>query len=144
MALASWTQEQILAQLDTGYHWSGSTVTYAFPTTSSGIYGSSELSGFQGLNASQQAAARLALQTWDDLIAPDFLEVSSGASNIEYGTSTTGIGYAHAYLPTTGSVWFNRAYADLMAPQVGAHSFLTYIHETGHALGLDHMGDYNG
>jgi serralysin len=144
VALASWTQEQILAQLDTGYHWSGSTITYAFPTTSSGIYGSSELSGFQGLNATQQAAATLALQTWDDLIAPDFLKVSSGASNIEYGTSTTGIGYAHAYLPTTGSVWFNRAYADLMAPQVGAHSFLTYIHETGHALGLDHMGDYNG
>jgi serralysin len=144
VALASWTQEQILAQLDTGYHWSGGTITYAFPTSSSGIYGSAELAGFQGLNATQQAAATLALQTWDDLIAPDFLEVSSGSSNIEYGTSTTGIGYAHAYLPTTGSVWFNRAYSDLMAPQVGAHSFLTYIHETGHALGLDHMGDYNG
>jgi hypothetical protein len=48
VALASWTQQQILAQLDSGSHWSGSTITYAFPTSSSGLYGSQELAGFQG------------------------------------------------------------------------------------------------
>ena len=144
MAIASWTQQQILAQLDSGYHWTGSTISYAFPTSSSGIYGTQELAGFQGLNSVQQACATLALQTWDDLIAPDLLKSTSGSSNIELGTSSTGIGYAHAYLPTTGSVWFSRAYADLMSPQVGGHSFLTYVHEIGHALGLDHMGNYNG
>ena len=69
MALASWSQEQILDQLDTGYHWSSSTITYAFPAASSGIYGSQEGAGFVALNATQQYYAKLALQTWDELIA---------------------------------------------------------------------------
>jgi serralysin len=144
MALASWTQQQILDQLISGSRWSGPTITYAFPAAASGIYGSQELSGFVGLNAAQQTQAERALQTWDDLIAPDLVRTTATTSNIEFGTSTTGVGYAHAYFPTTGSVWFSRSYADLMSPQVGQHSFMAYVHEIGHALGLDHMGDYNG
>jgi serralysin len=144
MALASWTQQQILDQLISGARWSGPTITYAFPAAASGIYGSQELAGFVALNAAQQTQAERALQTWDDLIAPDLVRTTATTSNIEFGTSTTGVGYAHAYFPTTGSVWFSRSYADLMSPQVGQHSFMTYVHEIGHALGLDHMGDYNG
>jgi len=145
MALASWTQQQILDQLISGYRWNGSTITYAFPTAASGMYGgNNELPGFVGLNAPQQAAAERALQTWDDLIAPTLVRTSSGSSNIEIGTSSTGVSYAHAYYPSIGSVWFNRAYADLMSPQVGQYSFQVYVHELGHALGLDHMGEYNG
>ena len=144
MALSSWTQQQIIDQLDSGSHWSNSNITYAFPTTSSGLYGSQEASGFQAMNTLQQSFAELALQTWDDLILPDLQRTTSTSSNIEFGTSTTGVSYAHAYFPTIGSVWFNRAYADLMTPQVGRHSFVSYVHEIGHAFGLDHMGNYNG
>jgi serralysin len=144
MALSSWTKQQIIDQLDYGVHWSGSTITYAFPTSTSGIYGSQEAAGFQGLNALQQSYAELAIQTWDDLIAPTLQRTTSTSSNIEFGTSTTGVEYAHSYMPTIGSVWFSRAYSELMTPQVGKHSFLTYVHEIGHAFGLDHMGNYNG
>ncbi|TLD44085.1 MAG: Serralysin C [Accumulibacter sp.] len=145
MALASWTQQQILDQLISGYSWSGSSISYAFPTAASGMYGgNNELPGFVGLNATQQAAAERALQTWDDLIAPNLVRTTAGNSNIEIGTSSTGVSYAHAYYPSIGSVWFNRAYADLMSPQVGQYSFQVYVHELGHALGLDHMGEYNG
>ncbi|WP_300334416.1 M10 family metallopeptidase C-terminal domain-containing protein [Accumulibacter sp.] len=144
MALATWTQQQILDQLISGYSWSGSTITYAFPTAASGMYGSQELAGFVGLNATQQTAAERALQTWDDLIAPDLVRTTTGGSNIEIGTSSTGVSYAHAYYPSIGSVWFNRAYADLMSPQIGQYSFQVYVHELGHAFGLDHMGNYNG
>ena len=144
MALAVWTQKQVLNQLDSGSHWSGATITYAFPTTSGGITGSQEKAGFQGFNATEQKFAELALQTWDDLIAQNLQKVSVASSNIEFGTSTTGVDYAHSYMPTSGSVWLNRAYASLTTPQIGAHSFLTYVHELGHAFGLDHMGNYNG
>ncbi|MBL8397830.1 MAG: M10 family metallopeptidase C-terminal domain-containing protein [Candidatus Accumulibacter sp.] len=144
MALASWSQQQILDQLISGNSWSGSTISYAFPTSSAAIYGSQELAGFVGLNAAQQTAAERALQTWDDLIAPDMVRTTASDSNIEFGTSSTGVSFAHAYLPSVGSVWFSRNYAELLSPQVGQHSFLSYVHEIGHALGLDHMGNYNG
>ncbi|WP_297324908.1 M10 family metallopeptidase C-terminal domain-containing protein [Nitrosomonas sp.] len=144
MILSSWSNQQILDQLDSGYHWSGNTITYAFPTSSAGIYGAQEASGFQVLNTVQQSYAELALQTWDDLIAPDLQRTTATTSNIEFGTSTTGVNFAHSYMPTISSVWFSRAYADLLSPQVGKHSFLTYVHEIGHAFGLDHMGNYNG
>ena len=144
MALGVWSQAQVLAQLDSGSHWSGSAITYAFPTTSSGMRGTDELSGFQGLNATQQKFAELALELWDDLIPPDLQKTTSTSSNIEFGTSSTGIEFAHAYSPSSGSVWFSRAYSSLLSPGIGGHGFLAYIHEEGHAFGLEHMGNYNG
>ncbi len=144
MAAANWTNAQILAQLDSGVKWTGATITYAFPTSTSVMYGSTELAGFSALNAAQQVKATLALSLWDDLIAPDMLQVTTSGSNIEFGNSTTGVQYAHAYFPTAGTIWFSKNYSDLQTPVVGRHGFLTYVHEIGHSLGLDHMGDYNG
>lgn len=105
------------------------------------------------MSAAQKDAAILAISLWDDLIAPDFVQVSSGGS-ITFQNTTTGIGYAHAYYPGTasgsGSVWFNSNYNstsgtnDLVTPKIGAWGFLTYLHELGHALGLSHPGNYNG
>ena len=92
MALSSWTKQQVLDQLDSGSHWNISTITYAFPTSTAGIYGSQEAAGFQALNTQQQSYAELALQTWDDLIVPDLQRTTSTASNIEFGTSTWLIG----------------------------------------------------
>jgi len=37
MALAVWSQKQVLNQLDSGSHWSADVITYAFPNTSNGI-----------------------------------------------------------------------------------------------------------
>lgn len=155
MALSSWTDQQVINQLNSGSKWSGSVITYCFPTVVSAMATySGEASGFSALNATQQARAELALTLWDDIIAPSVQKVSPGSSmtsaNIEFGNSTTGVSYAHAYFPTVGSVWFNTAYNssqggnDLMTPKIGAHGFLTFIHEIGHAFGLEHMGEYNG
>lgn len=150
MALASWTDTQIINQLNSGAKWSGATITYAFPTSASGMYTGSGEGGFSALTAAGQEAAKLSLSLWDDLIAPDMQQVAPGnytTSNIEIGMGTAGVSYAHAYFPTVGSVWFNPSYTgtnNLLAPVIGQHGFLTYVHELGHALGLNHMGNYNG
>ncbi|MFZ5775626.1 MAG: M10 family metallopeptidase C-terminal domain-containing protein [Thermodesulfobacteriota bacterium] len=144
MSLASWTDQQIQSQLASSYRWTGSTITYAFPSASSGIYGATERVGFQALTPSQQYYAEYALHEWDDLIAPDLQRTTATASNIEFGFTGTGVEYAHTYSPSQGSVWFSRLYADLLNPKIGEHGFFSYLHEIGHAFGLNHMGNYNG
>ena len=152
MALAVWTDSQVLGQLNSGTKWSGTTITYSFPSLSAGMYtGSGEGPGFRAFTDGQKPLARLALQLWDDIIAPDMTEAAAGTSysstNLELAFSTTEVSYAHAYFPTVGSVWFNQTFTggnSLTAPTIGQHGFLTYIHELGHAMGLEHMGEYNG
>ncbi|MGR6468484.1 M10 family metallopeptidase C-terminal domain-containing protein [Rhizobium sp. PAMB 3182] len=155
MALSSWSDQQVIAQLNSGSRWTSSVITYSFATSASGIATySGEGSGFSAFSSTQQSRAQLALTLWDDIIKPSVQQVAAGSSsttsNIEFGNSSTGVSYAHAYYPSVGSVWLNSAYNsttgvnDLMTPKIGAHGFMTYIHEIGHAFGLDHMGDYNG
>lgn len=143
MALAALSTQQIIEQLDSGYHWAGTTVTYAFPVTATNLYWTDEGGSFRSLDATQQAYAELALASWDELIAPTFAEVSGSASDIEFGL-TLGTDYAHAYFPTFGSVWLRTGETSLADPDIGSYGYMTYVHEIGHALGLDHMGDYNG
>src|SRR5262245_20791406 len=118
MAKPVFTNAQIIAQLNSGYHWSGSVITFGFPTDASWMPSSyAEKSGFSPLNSSQQAAAQLALELWDDLIAPSISQASNASTaNIKFANSTTGVSYAHTYYPTgsavAGWVWFNPAYAD--------------------------------
>ncbi|HEX6734690.1 MAG TPA: M10 family metallopeptidase, partial [Azonexus sp.] len=143
MALDSWTNEQVVDQLVSGYAWYGPTITYAFPTSYWRMDGEFEVYGFQPLGSTAQQSAKLAITTWDDLIEPSFTLTTSYA-DIEFGFSDIDVEYAHAYYPDSGSVWFSSLYDELAAPNIGGDSFLTYVHEIGHALGLDHMGDYNG
>lgn len=143
MALASLSTQQIIDQLDSGYHWVGSTITYAFPVAATNLFWTDEGGSFRPLGATQQAYAEVALASWDELIAPSFAEVSGSASDIEFGL-TLNADYAHAYFPSYGSVWFRAGDASLADPEVGSYGYMTYVHEVGHALGLDHMGDYNG
>jgi methionine-rich copper-binding protein CopC len=144
MAITQWTLDQVIRQLNGGERWTGGTITYAFPNTASGMYSQGEAQGFRPVNTQQQALMVLALQTWDDLIPQTFQQVAPGNSNIEMAYTNTSIGFAHAYFPNIGSAWFNSGESDLVQPQLGAYGFLTFVHEFGHALGLNHMGDYNG
>lgn len=143
MSVQNWTDSQVLAQLVSGERWSGSTITYAFPLTAAGLYSDGEDSAFRAVNLAQQVWFVQALQTWDDLIGTTFVQTTSSSSDIEFGYTTSNIGYAHAYFPPVGSAWFN-ASTGLTSPTVGSYEFLTLVHEVGHALGLEHMGNYNG
>ncbi len=141
---SNWSLNQVLAQLDSGRKWSGSTITYAFPALASGLFSQGEAAGFRAVNPVQQSLITLALATWDELIPQGFAPGAVGSSHIEVGYTSTSIGYAHAYFPTNGSIYFNATEGSLVQTAVGEYGFQTFIHEIGHALGLNHMGDYNG
>ncbi|MEP3275386.1 MAG: M10 family metallopeptidase [Stappiaceae bacterium] len=152
MALRDLSLEEIINQLDSGRTWQGNTISYTFPT--SPWANMNESAGFSALTGNQASIARQALQSWDELIAPDLVETGGSGANadITVANTTTGIGYAHAYLPgggpVSGSVWlnpqYNRGTSDLVNPDITDYGYLTYMHEVGHALGLEHMGEYNG
>lgn len=145
MAFQTWSDDAVLRQLDSGSMWAGPFVTYGFATSSDQIYGpNGETRGFRPLNESQQAAATLTATIWGSYIAPTMFKVSGSSSQIDFGISTTGVDFAHAYFPREGSIWFAASAPDLRMPKVGDYGFSTFVHEFGHALGLDHMGDYNG
>lgn len=148
MTIANLTNAQISAQLNSGQAWGESVITYRFPTGTGGLTMGSGSAGegaaFRSATAAQQTMFTLAATTWDDLITPDFAQTGVAASHIELAYTTTGIEYAHAYYPPDGTVWLNGAEPTLVSVVIGSYGFQVMVHELGHALGLNHMGDYNG
>ena len=66
---ANWSLSQVFTQMNNGARWPGSSISYGFPTSSSGLFTlQGEATGFRPMNSAQQAIAVLALATWDDLI----------------------------------------------------------------------------
>lgn len=149
-AHSAWTDVQMVAQLNSGYTWFGSTITYSFQTSLTYMEaGANEKNIFIALNTTAQPRASLALAMWDDSISSEMTQIAQeSTTNIEFEFTLTDIGYVHAYYPTYGSVWFNSSYKsgtnNLVKLLIGRHLFITYEHEIGHALGLNHAGEYNG
>ena len=136
-----------------GVKWGGAvgtgvTVEYSFPaggatwTVNYGP-GSEPYSGFVPLSATQQNAARKALQSWDEVSNLNFVEVADTSTNvgdIRFGNSD--VPYtAHAYYPHPdprgGDVWFGKNF-NYSSDVDGTYSLATFIHEIGHAIGLRH------
>lgn len=118
--------------------------------------------GYTPFTEAQKAAARIAINNWDELISATFVESAKlpGASgwaqnttDIWLANTTTGPAQAWAYFPgygnqyvrVAGDVWiadprYNTSNAQLYP---GGYGLQTLNHELGHSLGLDHPGNYN-
>ncbi|NYT61407.1 M10 family metallopeptidase C-terminal domain-containing protein [Alcaligenaceae bacterium] len=147
MSLPTWTDQQVFNQMNSGSTWAAPVITYAFPLWASQFAPGlgDDTAGFSPINAIQQPLLNLGMLIWDDLISPTIQQGSAQSANILIGNTSSTDGYAFAYYPADGgSVWFSSKYHNLLKPEIGQDSFATFIHEIGHALGLRHMGDYNG
>jgi serralysin len=150
------------AQITRGnYHW-GSTlgaspgsITFGFRTSAPSYTETGEdLPGtFSAFTAQEQATARAALALWASVANITFTDLgNTNNATIEFANyySSTDGAQAFAYFPGRtaatayeGDVFMNTAYVNTTSLGPGTYDWMTLIHEIGHALGLQHPGDYN-
>ncbi len=157
-------------QLDAGWAQdvSDGVITYGFFDGNHAVglnnnpaYG--EGKGYSPFTEAQKAAARGAIQNWDDLIAPQFVEVPQTSNGVkEWAQKTTDIllanttsgpaqawayypGYDHQNTRVAGDVWIADPRINSSNNQFlpGQYGLQTLNHELGHSLGLSHPGNYN-
>lgn len=161
------TGSSTLNALISGNKWgggglgTGANVTFSFPTdfsVTSGFLGlttgsfdySGEAGTGQALSVTQQNAARSALQKWANVANINFTEIADVPDTAIFGdnSSVGDIRFAESNSPSTawayypgggprgGDVWFNKT--DYNSPVAGNYAYDTFMHEIGHALGLEH------
>lgn len=140
-----YSNDQIINKLNSGYSLGNNNITFAFPDAA---FGYGEAAGFSAFNSTQKSVAREVMELWDDVSALSISESSGNSGTVRFANTNTSIAYAHAYYPAgdsaASSVWFSSNYSDLQSPRMGGYSYMVYIHEVGHALGLSHPGEYSG
>ena len=145
-----------------GYKWGTSAITYSF--YDGGSYYGSESSPTPLSAATRQNVRHILTEVIAPLINVTFTEVPDSPTS--YGLmrylGSTSAGYGYAYYPTAGNTntgtsadragdvvlnpTYDQAGSNLNYFQLGpgSHGWQALVHETCHALGLKHPGDYNG
>ena len=99
-----------------------------------------------GLTAAGQQLARWALEAWTNVTDIDFRFVESDA-DITFGDAEEGAFSRFSNISggqiISSFVNVSAGWLDTYGSTIDSYSFFTYIHETGHALGLGHAGPYN-
>jgi Ca2+-binding RTX toxin-like protein len=146
-----------------GDKWGVTTLTYSF--YAGGTFYSTE-AGLATVSDGVKTNVRYILENViEPLINIDFVEVTDSSATNSYGQirylNSTSPSYAYAYYPfstdanqgngndVAGDVFLNSGYDNSSNTNgfqggMGTHGYTTLIHETLHALGLKHPGNYNG
>jgi len=141
--------------LNFGFHTAESMFAEPYVYEEDGeLYGRTEYFGFAPFTEAQKGAAREAMASWDDLIAPTLVESAPEVADITFANYTNRPGtQAYAYLPydytpdnadlIAGDIWVSANQPSNFQLDEGLYGIHTLTHESGHALGLEHPGDYN-
>lgn len=126
-----------------GVKWATTSLTFSFPGDIA-FYGYTE-PNFSPMNDAQKATVRQIMDMYESYTGLVLTEVTESASThgvIRFGEESTA-GTAYAYYPSAseygGDVWLNPT--DHNNPLKGTYSYATFMHEIGHAMGLDHGQD---
>ena len=143
------TYDELAYQLADGY--------WAFSATEYGGYGTRRAfnvatggtltADITALTPEGQQLARWALEAWTNVTGIEFRFVSGGA-HITFDDDEPGAFSQATELRFGGEI--RKAHVNVSVDwlyehgsTIDSHTFRAYLHETGHALGLGHPGDYN-
>lgn len=129
-----------------GVKWSGSTLTYSFPTATTQYesgYGNELTNGFFAAPEATKVAIRFAMNLLSQYTNMTTTEISATtAADIRVAFSAEANPTAYAYYPSNstkgGDIWYGTDYSVYQNPVKGQYAWATTIHELGHALGLKH------
>ena len=142
-----------IASLIYGAKWGGEVfgvglnLTYSFASDSS-VYGLQNefVLGKTAFLSAQKTAAQAAQAALSAVSGLTFSAVVDGpgqAGDIRWGnTNASELASGFAYFPNGvgqgGDIWFSNARTELANPVLGSYAFQTFLHELGHAVGLNH------
>jgi len=101
------------------------------------------------ISSAAQQLARWAFQAWEAVANIDFVEVSSGAQitfddSDAQGTAANTATVFSDGVTISANVLISDSWIYWEGAKIDSYGLQTYIHEIGHALGLGHLGLYNG
>jgi serralysin len=134
-----------------GIKWAVSSLTFSFPSSASFYQAGSapygETSSFAPLNATQQNEVRWVLQQFASVALMSFTEITETSSQHAdlRAAGSNAPSTAWAYFPASsaygGDSWYNRSSHNYDNPVRGNYAAHTFLHEFGHAFGLEHGHD---
>lgn len=142
-ALPTASLDTMAAYLTDGYWNDTNQPNGSFNTSSSNVI----TVNLSGLTAAGQQLAQWALYAWESVANIDFVVSGGSSAQIQFIDHDSGAYVSSSFLGgalQSSTVNISTSWLSNYGTTVDSYSLSTYIHEVGHAIGLGHLGPYDG